>query len=136
MRILVLHILFFISLAGCTKGDVAEQKDNAKSKLNDLIFASEKDNSLGYYKSSLIKNDGKISVWVHLPNSNIDSKKDIEKVSDLQIEIVCGTREYRLLNAADEKGKRIDFVDDEKWDSPSPKNRFYTIILKVCSEAH
>jgi hypothetical protein len=125
--------LICLLLVACSKQqNINEKKDSFGE---DLVFVGESKNPLGYYKSSVIKNGNTITAWIHIPKSEKNDKDSSkENASELQFEINCESRKLKLLNAADEKGKDIEFEDDGKWDSPSPKSRLYPIIFDLCSK--
>lgn len=119
------------ALVACNKQQSTEEKTTDK-KVEDLIFVSDKDNSFGYYKSSIVKVNNNLHVWLHMPKANQSSTKEIERLSKLLIEISCDTHELKLLKATDTLGKELSLTSNEKWDNPSPASDFYQVIIKVC----
>lgn len=126
-------LCLMVTLSGCEKKQVAE-KNNVKEKKDDIVFINEDNKSIGYYKSSIIEVDGNINVWLHMPNADKDSKKEIERVSEILAEISCKLRQIRLMKASDITGKDLTKGGDKKWDNPSPTSVFYHVIIKVCDE--
>ncbi len=126
-------LCLMFTLSGCDKKQVVE-KNNVKGKKADIVFINEENESLGYYKSSIIEVDGNINVWLHMPKADKDSKEEIGRVSEILAEISCKLRQIRLMKASDISGKDLTLVGDKKWDSPSPTSTFYSVIIKVCEE--
>lgn len=127
-------ICIVLLITGCNKKQAVETK-TSENKSDDIIYVSDKDVSFGYYKSSIIKVNGNLNVWLHMPKADKESKKEIERMSEILAEISCNLRQIKLLKATDFNGKEISLASNEKWDTPSPASDFYQVILKVCEEA-
>jgi hypothetical protein len=133
-RLLTLILTTSITLVACNKQQNTEEKSVDK-KTEDIIYISDKDVSFGYYKSSIIKVNNNLNVWLHIPKANQSSKKEIERMSEVLLEISCEKHQLRMLKITDTIGNEIAFAGDEKWKTPSPASEYYKVIIKVCNDS-
>ncbi len=127
-------VCFLFAITGCKKIQTSEKEAPIK-KSEDLVFIGEDNETLGYYKSSIIRANDNLRVWLHMPKADKESKKDIERLSELLAEISCNLHQIKIVKATDLQGKELPLSGDWKWDTPSPKSVFYRVIIEVCSEA-
>lgn len=126
-------ICLLLCLTGCDNNQPADKVAKAK-KNDDLVFIADKNNSLGYYKSSLIKVNENLNVWLHMPKADRDSKEEMARLSEILVEISCNMHQIKILKTTDFEGKVISDASDEKWDTPSPASFFYSVIINICEE--
>jgi hypothetical protein len=134
-KFILLAALAVTAISGCNKQNEEAAKSVAAKKQNDLVYVTNDAVSFGYYKSSIKKVDENVRVWLHLPDSNKKSEKEIERVSELLAEISCKLQQIRITKTTDAEGKELVFSgQDQKWETPSPPDDFYKVIVSVCSE--
>ncbi len=130
----LLTVLTISALLGGSKAAESQESTNQINSPTDLVFVTDNAISFGYYKSSIVKVNRNIRVWLNMPKSNIESKIDIERISEILVEISCPLQEVKIIKTADVLGKTISEASDDKWEIPSPTQEMFKVILSVCKE--
>ena len=128
--IAITTFLAVLLVTSCSK-----KQDEIELKLTktDLIKVENKEDAIGFYKSSLTKlENGNFHVWVNFPGAEVESPSLMAKVADLLVEISCKTREIKIIKTTDLKGSKLEVVKGE-WENPPPtQTDFYNLITLVC----
>jgi hypothetical protein len=133
-KFILFFIFFSILLTGCNKQIESIKKDLIDRNTNDLVMVGDKKINIGYYKSSILKIDDVVQVWLHLPGADKNSKNELGKMSDFLVEISCKSHKLRIMKFTDTEGNKLLNQVEDEWNSPSPADDFYQVILKVCEE--
>ena len=106
--------------------------ENSERKLK---FIKDSKNSLAYYPSTITKSaSGAMRVWVHFPGADPSSEKDIERLSEILVEISCPTNSWRFLRYVRDDGKVFAKTPGAEWEYPTPVDDSFLLLKQVCSE--
>lgn len=123
--------IFFITaaLTGCQKFEKSEV--NVQST-DDIVRLQKNEVSLGIYKSSITQVDEyNKQAWLNMPNSNVDNKIPLERLSEMLIQVNCRYRSFKFIKTTDKNGKDLQLgVSD--WEIPAPTDTFYPVVQYLC----